>query len=86
MINDLLTPTVRKLMEQNGWTTADLVRSLRPGGPQDTIECTTHCLSCGAEVTKTFRELPEVCSTCGGDLDGTDLGIWCAAVITKMSG
>jgi hypothetical protein len=84
MLEDILTPYVRELMKEKGCTMAEVVRSLRPGGPHDTFVYSTHCTQCGQKISGTLRQLFQqagegLCS-CGGKLDATDLARWSAAL------
>ena len=62
----------RKLL---GTTEADAVRTLRPGGPLDTIWYDTKCLRCGIKVNQTLRFFynSDFQCPCGGNLDGVQL-------------
>jgi hypothetical protein len=83
MLDDILTPGVRRMMTENGWTMADLLRSIRPGGPQDTTQYSAHCTKCGIEMVRTSRQLidgPCPCE-CGGQIDTSDWVRWLQAFL-----
>ena len=55
---------------------ADVVRSLRPGGPQDIYEYSSHCTKCGQKMVGTLRQIGDGRCSCGGEIDCTDMRIW----------
>jgi hypothetical protein len=80
MFDDILKPPLTTWMQKEGWTTADFMRALRPGGPLDTLEYSTHCTQCGKKFVGTFRQYGDGLCSCGGKLDTKDVAQWLAAL------